>query len=339
MLAELAKKSTDLVPTDLLALKERGARLEAKKIAPATLKMYAQVTTAFNAWTAVNGFPSDPSDPSSVYGYLTHLAGHQKIATVRKIAAVLSVKAKEMGADSPLKNPRVVALLQGLRRENAEKGIKQACRAALPLEDLKKALDTLDRQTFAGVRDAAILLLGFTGAMRRSEIVALDFDAATMATENGLGDVRLVPEGLTIDIRKSKTDQTGKGAVVAIPFGSTLATCPVRAVQAWIEMLDLGGKINDGPLFRSVNRHGQIGGRLSDQIIADIVKGAAKAAGLDEKLISAHSLRAGCATQAAKRGLSDSKIKVLGRWKTNTFERYIRHTTVWEDAPAAQLGL
>jgi integrase len=226
MLATL--KNADLggvtPPSNLEALRERGADLEAKRRSSATRKVYAREIAAFDAWTAAAGFPSDPGNPVAVYGYLAHLADRKALATIRKVAACLSSIAKERGHVSPLKNDRIAGLLSGLRRETAEKGIRQAERAALPLDDLRTMLATLDLTTLTGQRDAAILLLGFTGAMRRSEIVALDLE-----------DLRFVPEGATIEIRLSKSDQTGEGATVAIPFGSTLATCPVRNLKAWID--------------------------------------------------------------------------------------------------------
>jgi integrase len=147
--------------------------------------------------------------------------------------------------------------------------------------------------------------------------------------------VPAVDAGRTLTIRKSKSDQLGKGEPIAIPYGSTLATCPVRALKAWLD----AAKIESGPLFRSINRHGQIGDRLSAKDVARTVKRTTKAAGLDVDRLSAHSLRAGAATQAAKRGVRSENIKRLGRWKSQVYERYIRHETCWDDAPAAQLGL
>jgi integrase len=317
-------RRADLAPVNLEAIRERGADLEAKKRSPATRKLYTRELLAFETWASGAGFPSDPGDSAAVYGYLVHLADRKALATVCTVAAVLSSYAQERGHLSPLKNERVAGMLDGLRREAAEKGLRQAARLALPLDDLKALLATINRETILGQRDAAILLLGFTGALRRSEIVALDF-----------ADVRFVEEGVTVEIHRSKTDQTGEGATVAIPYGSTLATCPVRALGTWLD----SAKIESGALFRSVNRHGQIGDRLTAQSIAIIVKRSASEAGLDSARLSAHSLRAGCATQAAKRGVGSDGIKRLGRWKSQVYERYIRFATVWEEAPAARLGL
>jgi integrase len=313
-----------LTPVDLDAIRERGVDLEAKRLAPSTRKVYERELRAFSTWAATAGFTDGPGDAVAVYGYLVHLADRKALATVLKVAAVLSAAAQERGYVSPLKNERVAAALDGLRRETAEKGIRPAERAALALDDLRAALATLYRDTLLGKRDAVLLLLGFTGALRRSELVALNFD-----------DVAFVPEGLTLTVRRSKTDQTGEGTMLAIPFGSTLATCPVRALRAW---LDAAG-ITSGPLLRSVNRHSHPGERLTAQSVSLVVKRTAAAAGLDTTRLSAHSLRAGCATQAAKRGVGSDGVKRLGRWRSNVYERYIRFATVWEDAPAARLGL
>jgi len=324
MLATVKPKSTALAVADLEALRDRGLDLEGQRRAPATRKVYAREVAAFEAWATLNGFAPDPGDAASVYGYLAHLADHRAVATVSKIAACLSAVAQERGHLSPLKNGRVAALLDGLRRETAAKGIRQDERAALPVEDLRTALATIDRSTLKGKRDAALLLIGFGGALRRSEIVALDTP-----------DMRFVPEGLTLTIRRSKTDQLGLGAILAVPYGTAPETCPIRAVEAWLA----AAGIQDGALFRPVNRHGGIGDRLTPQDVARTVKRVAKAAGLDVDRLSAHSLRAGAATSAAMRGVGSDGVRRLGRWRSGCYQRYIRFSTVWEDAPSRSLGL
>jgi integrase len=158
---------------EMETLREEGLALEARRRAPATQKVYDREIKAFEVWTTANGFSNDPGDPAAVYGYLVHLSKIKALATVLKIAACLSSVAQERGHLSPLKNPRVAAALDGLRRKTAEEQIPTAQRAALPLDDLRRALDTIDRSTLKGKRDAALLLLGFAGAMRRSEIVGV----------------------------------------------------------------------------------------------------------------------------------------------------------------------
>jgi hypothetical protein len=149
--------------------------------------------------------------------------------------------------------------------------------------------------TLLGIRDRALILLGFTGAMRRSELVGLD-----------VSDLAQSVEGLTITIRKSKTDQLQAGRKVGIPFGAKAETCPVRAVKAWLE----ASKTLDGPVFRSVNKHGQVlDTRLCDRAVAEVVKRSLKATGRNSRGYSGHSLRAGLVTQAAISGVSERAIQ------------------------------
>src|SRR5262249_41326949 len=146
-----------------------------------------------------------------------------------------------------------------------------------------------------GVRDRALMLLGFAGAMRRSELVGLD------VTDLAVGE-----EGLVVVVRKSKMDQRGEGRKIGIPAGQHSETCPVRAVQNW---LDLSGVI-EGPIFRSVNKHGCVmDRRLSDKAVAEVVKRSLVAAGRSARRFAGHSLRAGLITQAAMAGVSERAIQ------------------------------
>lgn len=144
------------------------------------------------------------------------------------------------------------------------------------------------------IRDRALILIGFAGAFRRSELVSIE-----------MHDIEFNRDGLTITLLHSKTDQDGQGYKKGIPYGSQLDTCPVRSLQDWLQ----ASKITTGPLFRRVNRHGQVGTEaLSDQSVALIVKKLVKAAGLDERKYSGHSLRSGLITAAASRGVAERSI-------------------------------
>jgi integrase len=174
------------------------------------------------------------------------------------------------------------------------------------------------------VRDRALLLVGFAGAFRRSEIVGLDVE-----------DVRFVDAGLEITLRRSKTDQEGAGRLVGLPFGSRLETCPVRALRAW---LDASG-VDAGPLFRGV-RGGVSSSRLTGAMAAIIAKRRAAAIGLDPAWLAGHSLRAGFATSAALAGVTETFIAAQTWHKSMTIlRRYIRPATVWQNNAAAAVGL
>jgi integrase len=174
-----------------------------------------------------------------------------------------------------------------------------------------------------GTRDRALLLIGFAGAFRRSELVALT-----------VADIANAQQGLIITLLRSKTDQEGIGRKVAIPFARG-AVCPVIALQKWLEV----SSITEGPIFRAVNRHGVISDTsLDPQAVAWVVKERAKAAGLDPNKYSGHSLRAGLVTSAAQMGVSSWKIRAqTGHASDAMLSRYIRDANIFVDNAAGAI--
>jgi integrase len=170
------------------------------------------------------------------------------------------------------------------------------------------------------------LLIGFAGGFRRSELAALTVE-----------DIEVMDDGLRILLRKSKTDAEGKGRHVGIPFGSNPKTCPVRAYRRWLEV----SGIATGSVFRSIDRHGRIGaGAITPQVVALVVKRWCKVAGLDPARFSAHSLRSGLATQAARNGASERAImKQTGHKSVQMVRRYIHQGELFGDNAATKLGL
>jgi integrase len=177
-----------------------------------------------------------------------------------------------------------------------------------------------------GTRDRAMILLGFAGAFRRSELVGLEVE-----------DCEFGKDGLTIILRRSKTDQDGQGRKIGIPYGSNPETCPVRTVQCWMEH----AAITTGPLFRSITRHGKIRpGRLSGIDVSRVVKKLAKRAGLDAAKYGGHSLRAGHATSAAIAGATERSImNQTGHRSVQMVRRYIRDGSLFQNNSAGKLGL
>jgi len=171
-----------------------------------------------------------------------------------------------------------------------------------------------------GVRDRALLLVGFAGAFRRSELASLT-----------VGDIEQAKQGLVVQLRFSKTDQEGRGRKVAIPYARG-AVCPVLAYQHWVEV----AKITDGPVFRGVNRHGVISGTaITPQAVALIVKARANAVGFDPTKYAGHSLRSGLVTSAAKLGVSSWKIRQQTGHKSDAMlARYIRDANIFVDNAA-----
>jgi integrase len=242
-------------------------------------------------------------------------------AESRKIQRRLNAIAeahKAMGLESPTSAGMVRNTLKGI-------GTATAPKAPTLTDDIRAMVDATDAGLI-GARDRALVLLGFAGAFRRSELVCLDIE-----------DCSFGKDGLTVMLRRSKTDQDGAGRKIGIPYGSNPETCPVRTIQAWIEQAVL----SDGALFRSINRHGQVqAGGLSGMDVARVVKKLAERAGLDPAKYAGHSLRAGHATSAAIAGASERSImKQTGHRSVQMVRRYIRDGSLFRENSAGKLGL
>lgn len=247
-----------------------------------------------------------PCSPSSVAAYIAELAGSHAAASIQRRLAGIAKAHRAAGFDDPTKAEIVTGTMRGIKRLV---GVAQREAKALQRDDLFAALSKMGHRPI-DVRDKALLLIGFAGAFRRSELVGLN-----------RGDVDYVRQGIVIRLRRSKTDQHGSGRNIAIPFGRT-HWCPVQHLNDWLGQ----SQIKQGPLFRSINRHGHITAqRLSGEAVSIIVKRRVKAAGFDPKFYSGHSLRAGLATSAAMAGASMWKIRQqTGHASDAMLTRYIR---------------
>jgi integrase len=266
-----------------------------------TRRAYLSDLAHFENWGG-----SLPSTDKTLAFYLASHAETLSVATlVRRLTSISKVH-EARGYASPARSSLVRATLRGINRRQGT-----AQRQAKPLlkEDLIAALDAMG-DTLRDVRDRALLLIGFAGAFRRSELVALD-----------KGDIERVPQGVFINLRRSKTDQTGKSRQVAIPHGQT-SWCPVSAFDAWFEL----SGIREGAIFRPVNRHGMVENcRLSAEAVSLIVKHRIAATGLDPTAYSGHSLRAGFVTSAAQVGMPTWRIRQQTGHKSDVMlSRYIR---------------
>ena len=178
-------------------------------------------------------------------------------------------------------------------------------------------LHAINGDTLKAVRDRALLSFGMVSCMRRSEITALD-----------VSDIVRAPEGLRVTIRRSKGDQEGAGAAIAIPAGRRLK--PVQHLETWLER----AAVTEGPLFRRLSQCGTrvLADRMSDRSVAEIVKARAKAAGLDPAVFAGHSLRAGFLTSAARAGATIWKMQEQSRHKSlNVLSGYVRSAKLFED--------
>jgi site-specific recombinase XerD len=317
-----ASQGAAVVPLDRLAEQARGF-IEAAK-AENSRRAYRSDWRQFDGWCRSHGLICLPATPETVALYLTALAADHKPATLQRKLTSITKAHQSAGFPTPasLQNAPVSETLKGIRRSL---GTAQPGKEPLLTTDIREMLDALD-DGLLGCRDRALLLVGFAGGFRRSELVSLE-----------IRDVNETADGLVIRVRRSKTDPEGKGTTVALPYGSTAATCPVRSYRAWIA----AAKIETGPAFRSVDRHGHIGqGRMDAGSVARLIKRAAEAAGLDPASYAGHSLRAGFATQAFLNGAAEVSIMRQTRHKSlNTLRKYIRDRSLFRDNPAAKLGL
>jgi site-specific recombinase XerD len=287
-----------------------------------TLRGYQSDWRGFCAWCEGHGLCPLPATPETVASYIAECAGHLKPGSIQRKLNAIAEAHKAMGAESPTHHAMVTNTMKGIRRT---KGAAPVQKAAALTDDIRAMVDQTDAGLI-GVRDSALILLGFAGAFRRSELVGL-----------ATADCTFSKDGLTVTLRRSKTDQEGQGRRVGIPYGSNPATCPVRTVQEWLEQ----SGVNGGPLFRSINRHGQVqAGRLSGIDVARVVKKLAERAGLDAAKYAGHSLRAGHATTAAIGGASERSImNQTGHRSVQMVRRYIRDGSLFRENSAAKLGL
>jgi len=289
-----------------------------------TERAYASDWKDFEKFCARRNKATLPSDPDDVALYLRNLAQKRKlkITTVARRLASIAETHKAGGYKSPSDEWVVKNTLKRLRRELGEpaKG-----KSPLVTADIARIMSIVP-ETLVGDRDRALLLLGFAGAMRRHELVSID-----------LKDLALAPEGLVVAILKGKTDQTRQGRKIGIPYGKNILTCPVRAVLKWIESAHL----MDGPLFRSINKHGHIGmNPLSDQVVATIVKTYARRIGKYSSRFSGHSLRVGFVTSAVIAGVPERVIQnQTGHKSVLVLRRYIRDASIFRFNAAAKIGL
>jgi site-specific recombinase XerD len=308
----------DIVPPSLEQAREFARQSKAEN----TLRGYRADWRDFCEWCESHALSPLPAAPETVAAYIAACAGRLKVGSIQRRLNAIAEAHKAVGIDSPTHHPMVINTMKGIRRT---KGTAPAQKAPTLTDDIRAMVDATDAGLI-GVRDRALVLLGFAGAFRRSELVGLDVEDCTFGKD-----------GLTVTLRRSKTDQDGAGRKIGIPYGSNPETCPVRTIQTWIETAAL----LSGALFRSINRHGQVqAGRLSGIDVARIVKKLAVRAGLDPAKYAGHSLRAGHATSAAIAGASERSImRQTGHRSVQMVRRYIRDGSLFRENSAGKLGL
>lgn len=321
----LPDASQDPAADDLLArLLAQAEAIFRSSRAGSTLRAYEHDWKQFRTWSEQHRLVPLPASTEAVILYATDLTKNQrrKWNTLSRRLAAISQLHQRAGFDSPTATWPMKQFLAGLRREL---GIAPVRKKPVLVADLKEIVGALP-DSLLGKRDRALLLLGFAGALRRSELAALD-----------AGDLEDTREGLIVHIRRSKTDQEGEGRKVGIPQGADQATCPVWALDEWLQ----AANIQSGAVFRVMNRHGQVlPKRLSGEGVAIVVKRSVEKLGYDPALFSGHSLRAGLATSAAAAGKGERAImNQTGHRSVTTVRRYIRDGSLFRENAADGLGL
>jgi integrase len=279
-----------------------------------TRRAYGADWEHFLSWCKAANKPSLPAAPDDIASYLRHCSEKLglKISTVQRRLSAVSEAHKKKGLPSPAEEWVVKNTIKRLKRENLKPTLNKR---PILVEDLKKML-ALCPDTLSGKRDKAVLLIGFTGAFKRSEIASLN-----------ISDLTVSDLGLVIDKKRK----------VAIPYGDKKETCPVTALLDWIE----AAKISEGPVFRGVTKFERSRyTRMSDRVVTDIVKKYSALLGKRLSFFSGHSLRAGLAVSAAIAGASEALIqKQTGHKSLLVLRRYTRDANLFRDNAASKLGL
>ena len=279
-----------------------------------TIRAYKSDFNNFVDFCKKNNFKALPADPKIVSFYITHLSSNSKVSTLKRRLASISVIHKIKGHYIDIKHPLIIENLMGIQRK---KGVFQKSKNPILINELKEIINVIDKaekKEDKNARDKALILIGFSGGFRRSELVNIDFE-----------DLEFTKEGVKIFIKRSKNDQSGEGMIKAIPYFKEKDFCPVIFLKNWIEI----SNINKGFIFD-----------ISDKMVAILIKKYLSAAGFDSKKYSGHSLRSGFATVAADYGADEKSIMTMtGHKTTQMVRRYIKESNLFKNNPLNKINL
>jgi len=305
--------------TDIKALQEETLLNLQNSKANNTVRAYKSDFNDFGIFCAKNGFKSLPTEAKIVSLYLTHLSTkNAKVSTLKRRLVSIGVIHKLKGHYLDTKHPAIIENIMGIKRR---KGSIQKAKKPILINSLKIIINVIDEQKkeeIKKLRDRSIILIGFSGGFRRNEIVSLDYE-----------DLDFVPEGLKINIKRSKTDQFGEGFTKALPYFDNSQYCPVVSLRNWMNI----SKITSGAVFRRFNKGSKLSEhRLTDQTVALLIKQYLQLAGIDSKNYSGHSLRSGFATSAAESGAEERSIMAMtGHKSTEMVRRYIKEANLFKN--------
>lgn len=337
-LAENGDYSPATRPADFQVSPE-ALEMIARSDAENTRTAYDQDWKRFEHWCESEGRTPLPATPQTFATYVEHLASTPtergtlpKPATIDRAMGTIGRRHNDAGMK--LDRRAAAKAFKTYKKDWSDAGNSKTQAKPAVVDAIRKMVNACDLASLTGIRDRAIILLGFSIMGRRSEITALN-----------ISDITAHENGMIVLIRRSKTDQEAKGAKIPIRYGDDPTLCPVVAVQAWLAAMERRG-VKAGPLFRRIDRNGRLGGtpgaagrggaRMSSQSVHNIIQRLAQAAGLENaEKYKGHSLRAGGATAAAAGGAPVSAIADIGRWskKSTTVHEYVRAVDMWEDHP------
>ena len=312
--------------TDLKKLHEDTLNNLKSSKANNTLRAYKSDFKDFGAFCAKHGFNSMPTEPKVVSLYLTHLSVSSKISTLRRRLVSIGVVHKLKGHYLDTKHPVIIENLMGIKRK---KGSIQIGKKPILINHLKQIVNIIDEQKIEKIkklRNRTLILIGFGGGFRRTELISIDYE-----------DLDFVEEGVKITLKRSKTDQFGEGMVKGLPYFTNEKYCPITSLKNWIYL----SKIKTGPIFRrfakgsTLTRH-----RLTDQSVVLIIKDCLRLAGIENQNFSGHSLRSGFATVAAESGADERSIMAMtGHKTTQMVRRYIREANLFKNNALSKIKI
>ncbi len=280
-----------------------------------TIRAYKSDFKDFSNFCKKNNFKSLPADPKIVSFYITHLSSISKVSTLKRRLASISVVHKIKGFYIDIKHPLIIENFMGIQRKL---GVFQKSKKPILINELKeiiKTIESTEKNEIKKIRNKALILVGFAGGFRRSELVNIKLD-----------DLEFTKEGLKIFIKRSKTDQSGEGMTKAIPYFKDKNFCPVVSIKNWIEIIK--------------NKTNSLIFDISDKMVAVLIKKYLQKAGFDNTKYSGHSLRSGFATVAADHGADEKSImNMTGHKSSSMVRRYIKETNLFKNNPLNKISL
>jgi len=305
--------------TDLKALHEETLNNLKSSKAINTIRAYKSDFKDFGAFCVKHSFKALPTEPKIVALYLTYLSGRDaKMSTLRRRLVSIGMMHKLKGYYLDNKHPVIIENLMGIKRT---KGSIQRGKKPILINQLKAIINVINEEKIEEIkkiRDKAIILVGFGGGFRRTELISIDHE-----------DLEFVTEGVKITIKRSKTDQFGEGMTKGLPYFANETYCPVSHLKKWIEI----SNIKDGAIFRRFVKGSSLtSSRLTDQSVVLLIKRYLELAGIENKNYSGHSLRSGFATVSAESGADERSIMAMtGHKTTQMVRRYIKEANLFKN--------